>query len=971
MKRGLLLTAVLVAMLVAAAPVFAASSFTVGGYQLVSSQRVTRTTYDYTYRASVTNTSNAVYQGVNAYLTSTAPGVQVRDGVLNFGNVPAQGTVASQDTFTIRRDLSAPFDISKLTWVADGRTVSSADWPAVKDVYRDYFLIGNTNLSAANFGANVVPGENTAAAMTVKHFNIVTPDNAMKPDSLWSAGISNLNPGFLNYASGVNTDVKAANARGFKVNGHTILWHNQSAEWPAHNVTLDGLWQTPWDYVTAKQDLAYYVSTVGGHFDVQPYNTYSFDVVNEAMKDNPDNPADWRNALRTGYSPEERPSRWAQAYSKGGKSWDYMYDAFYTMRQNSTSLLNYNDFNDDEREAKANAIASMVKELNERYAAESAAGGGRILWDADGNPRPLVEVIGTQGHFDMRLNLDAFERNVNTYLGIGVNVDLTELDVMPSIALDKGQQIPNGAEMNGIFMVQGVYYAKLFNLLREYAAGPGGRHPEYKGGIHRATWWGMTDPGYHVNGYPWSGVGHPKEAYWAMVDPDQYLRDAGLPVNGVTATFHYGGETFTARTWGGKNTSAKLDINVPAGTKNINFTAENVSLPAGFAVDSIKFNPTDCAVIPGSPCDVTVVARGPAPAVAYANVGVENTATYVLSFGQMAVSWFNNTNTLEAPLSYAEVRFSDGETQFKQYKTYYGDDGTLKASGETELRPVPKHGRSTLILNPEEPISAAYASRGLRLNKDATTEKAWRLVKRIEPGRTYMVVSAESVFNDNGVTKAYALTNRTKPATTATSNPPAVPESLSRTPVILSGDTLLTLRNTNAPASEPDLAQDNLKFIFEERTSPAAGPYQDGHTMECFIHATNVYPNIVFRGNGASGTVVNGQNSLITRQTNGAEGPQIADRALDQAVWFHTPIDQATGEMKMFLYTGRGATNQHYVLKEVANGKTPKLDTGNAISQRQASTGGFIALQAASPDAGTSVKLYAYDMEPYEYSEPE
>jgi GH35 family endo-1,4-beta-xylanase len=350
---------------------------------------------------------------------------------------------------------------------------------------------------------------------------------------------------------------------------------------------------------------------VGGHFDLQPYNTWAWDVVNEAFKDNTDNPADWRNALRTGYSPEERPSRWAQAYSKGGKSWDYMYDAFYLMRQNSTSILNYNDFNDNEREAKAIAIASMVKEFNERYAAESSAGKGRILPDADGNPRQLVETIGTQMHVDMRLNLDALERNINTYLATGANVDVTELDVMPNIALDKGQRIPNGAEMNDIFFDQGVSYAKLFNLLREYAAGPGGRHPEYQGGIQRVTWWGMTDPGYHVNGYPWSGVGQPKEAYWAVANPDQYLTDAGLPVNGVTATFTYGGETFSAKTWGGKNTYKTLDINVPAGTKNVNFTAQNVSLPAGFAVESIKYNPADCAVIPGKPCHVTVVARGP------------------------------------------------------------------------------------------------------------------------------------------------------------------------------------------------------------------------------------------------------------------------------------------------------------------------------------------------------------------------
>ena len=89
------------------------------------------------------------------------------------------------------------------------------------------------------------------------------------------------------------------------------------------------------------------------------------------------------------------------------ESWDYMYDAFYLMRQNSTAILNYNDFNHNEREAKAIAIASIVKEVNQKYAADSAAGKGRILLDADGNPRLLVETIGTQMHVDMRLNLDS------------------------------------------------------------------------------------------------------------------------------------------------------------------------------------------------------------------------------------------------------------------------------------------------------------------------------------------------------------------------------------------------------------------------------------------------------------------------------------------------------------------------------------------------------------------------------------
>jgi hypothetical protein len=81
--------------------------------------------------------------------------------------------------------------------LAADRPTNPSEWPALKDVYKDYFFIGNTNLNANNFGATVVPGENSVAAMTVKHFNGVTPDNAMKPQSLWNGGIANQAPSFL------------------------------------------------------------------------------------------------------------------------------------------------------------------------------------------------------------------------------------------------------------------------------------------------------------------------------------------------------------------------------------------------------------------------------------------------------------------------------------------------------------------------------------------------------------------------------------------------------------------------------------------------------------------------------------------------------------------------------------------------------------------------------------------------------
>ena len=63
--------------------------------------------------------------------------------------------------------------------------------------------------------------------------------------------------------------------------------------------------------------------------------------------------------------------------------------------------------------------------------------------------------------------------------------------------------------------------------------------------------------------------------------------------------------------------------------------------------------------------------------------------------------------------------------------------------------------------------------------------------------------------------------------------------------------------------------------------------------MESLIHGTNVYPNMLFRGNGATGTVVDDDHSLITRQQNGAEGTPVADRVLGQAVRCPNPNDPA------------------------------------------------------------------------------
>ena len=91
---------------------------------LVNSTRISRTVFDFTYRAAITNTSNGEASGVTATLTSLSPHMVVVDGSLSFGNIAAGAKAHSSDTFTIRQDRRFPFDPNALAWVATGSYLS-------------------------------------------------------------------------------------------------------------------------------------------------------------------------------------------------------------------------------------------------------------------------------------------------------------------------------------------------------------------------------------------------------------------------------------------------------------------------------------------------------------------------------------------------------------------------------------------------------------------------------------------------------------------------------------------------------------------------------------------------------------------------------------------------------------------------------------------------------------------------------
>lgn len=91
------------------------AELTIGNYTLVSSKRVSRVEYEYTYQAQVTNDGEDA-KNVMAQVTSSSPYTTVVDGILEFGDVAAGASATSTDTFTIKHNRSYSLDWSVLAW---------------------------------------------------------------------------------------------------------------------------------------------------------------------------------------------------------------------------------------------------------------------------------------------------------------------------------------------------------------------------------------------------------------------------------------------------------------------------------------------------------------------------------------------------------------------------------------------------------------------------------------------------------------------------------------------------------------------------------------------------------------------------------------------------------------------------------------------------------------------------------------
>jgi endo-1,4-beta-xylanase len=322
--------------------------------------------------------------------------------------------------------------------------------PPLKDAYEDYFRIGS-------FVADVYLSGN-ARQILLRHFYQATIGNSLKPESVQPEK----GQWVFETPDRIINDVLQ---QGFEVHGHTLAWHEQSPKW----INRPGIGREE-----ARENLVTHVQTVMEHFKGR---LVSWDVLNEAMADNPPNPEDWRASLRK--------TPWLDALGP-----EYVELLFRTAREADPGVrLYYNDYNLD-NPAKARAVYNMVEELN-RITVED---------------RPLVDGIGMQSHYHLDTSLADVENSLKLFISLGVEISISELDI---------QVGENGVLTGEEAARQGKKYAELFRLYKQYSA-----H------IYRVTTCGMEDStSWRSRRSPllFDGSLKAKPAYHGALNPDAYL----------------------------------------------------------------------------------------------------------------------------------------------------------------------------------------------------------------------------------------------------------------------------------------------------------------------------------------------------------------------------------------------------------------------------------------------------------------
>jgi endo-1,4-beta-xylanase len=334
----------------------------------------------------------------------------------------------------------------------------SAAIVALKDAYAGKFLIG---------AAGDLRRYSEAELANIKtHYNILTPENSMKPQPIHPAEDR------YNWAT-ADALVQWCEENGVKVWGHTLLWHAQTGRW-----FFQGPDGQPASHELALERLKKHIFTVAGRYKGR---VMGWDVVNEAIED--------RGA---GETENLRTRSWYKAIGP-----DVLTMAFkWAHEADPNAQLYYNDYNIEQGavENKGKHASSMI--LLKRLIKEGVP----------------IHGVGIQGHWHLDTNLADVEKAITNYASLGLKVSITELDVTAT-GRNSGAFRVRGGDRNipdENYQKQAEVYGKLFEIFS--------RHSDV---IDRVTFWGLSDRRSWRRGQDallFDGQLKPKPAFQAVID---------------------------------------------------------------------------------------------------------------------------------------------------------------------------------------------------------------------------------------------------------------------------------------------------------------------------------------------------------------------------------------------------------------------------------------------------------------------
>ena len=336
-------------------------------------------------------------------------------------------------------------------------TVGTDSTKGLKDYYKDYFTMG------VAVSPRSIKNEKEAA-LILSQFTSITPENSMK--------MGPIHPKENEYYwKDADAIVNFAQEHHLKVRGHNLCWHQQTPDWffkdsVGRLVTKEVLLQRLKDHIT----------TV-----VQRYKgkIYAWDVVNEAIDDNPQNFL--RNSL---------------FYQICGE--DFIAKAFeYAHAADPEAILFYNDYN-TERKEKTDRIYTLLKTLKEK-----------------GVP---INAVGIQGHWSIfEPTQSELEYTLQKFASLNLKIQVTEMDVSvfkwekeERNKLDNEETFTPEKEQQQVEK-----YDMLFKVFRKY-----------KNDITGVTFWNISDRSTWLDTYPVKG----RKNYPLLFDTDLQPKKAFLQV---------------------------------------------------------------------------------------------------------------------------------------------------------------------------------------------------------------------------------------------------------------------------------------------------------------------------------------------------------------------------------------------------------------------------------------------------------